>query len=213
MRQLILDIRPDAAPGFDNFLPGANAEALAALQNPHAERVVYLWGEAGVGKSHLLRAWAAAQGVAYFPQGDLPEPECPRLAVDRVDALDGDDQIRLFALINAARELAGRVVVAGPLPPAQLDVRADLATRLAQGLVYRLLPLSDADKAQALAIRAEACGMRLPDDVLRYMLTHCRRDLPHLLATIDNLDAFSLSRKKTASLGLLKELLLREVTG
>ncbi|NTV10236.1 MAG: DnaA regulatory inactivator Hda, partial [Zoogloea sp.] len=31
MKQLTLDIRPDAAPALDNFVPGANADLLAAL--------------------------------------------------------------------------------------------------------------------------------------------------------------------------------------
>ena len=51
--------------------------------------------------------------------------------------------------------------------------------------------------------------MRLPDEVARYMLTHCRRDLPHLLDLVDALDALSLSRKRPVSLPLLKEVLLQ----
>ncbi len=208
MRQLILDIRPDARPDFDNFLPGANAEALHRLRE-HAigqegEPVLYLWGEAGTGKSHLLAAWAGA--VPVFT-GNLPEPPADRVAVDDVDRLDDGDQIRLFNLINAARESGGRILACGPLPPGQLGLRPDLASRLAQGLVFRLLPLSDADKATALRTRAEARGLILPEDVLRYLLTHCRRDLPHLLALVDALDEHSLSRKRPVSLPLLRELL------
>lgn len=215
MNQLVLDIRPDAAPGFDNFLPGPNAEALAALREHAAgltrEPLLYLWGDAGTGKSHLVRAWRAACGaVAVSP---LPEPPLALLAVDGVERLDAADQIRLFSLINAAREGEGRVLVSGPLPPAQLPQlpslsnRADLATRLAQGLVFRLQPLSDADKRAALTVRAEARGLRLPDEVLRYLLSHCRRDLPHLLHLVDQLDGLSLSRKRPISLPLLKEIL------
>jgi DnaA family protein len=213
--QLILDICPDTPPDFDNYLPGPNAEALAAVREHAAGRtrepVLYLWGEAGVGKSHLLRAWCRANAaVPVFP---LPEPPQRLVVVDDVDQLDGDNQIRLFSLINAAREDAGRVIASGPLPPAQLiespapAFRADLATRLAQGLVFRLHALSDADKRTALIARAEARGLRLPDDVLRYLLTHCRRDLPNLLMLVDLLDTCSLSRKRPASLPLLKEIL------
>lgn len=209
MRQLILDLRPDAPRDFYHFLPGPNAEALAVLRDHAAgqlaEPVVYVWGEAGTGKTHLIKAWAGLnQAVQAIP---LPEPPVAWLAVDDVDRLDPDDQIRLFNLINAAREGAGRVLASGPLPPAQLGLRPDLATRLAQGLVFRLAPLSDSDKITALNIRAEACGMHLPEEVVRYLLSHCRRDLPSLLAVVDALDTHSLSRKRPASLPLLKEVL------
>jgi DnaA family protein len=213
--QLILDIRPDTPPGFDNFLPGPNAEALAAVSE-HAtghtpEPVLYLWGEIGTGKSHLLQAWCRATGA--IPVSPLPEPPLALVMVDDVDQLNGEDQIRLFSLINAAREGNGRVLACGPVPPAQLtqlpglDFRPDLATRLAQGLVFRLHPLSDADKRAALIACAESHGMRLPDEVLRYLLTHCRRDLPHLLMLVDLLDTHSLSRKRPISLPMLKEIL------
>jgi DnaA family protein len=212
MRQLILDIRPDSPPDFANYLPGPNAEALAALRAHAAgaarEPLLYLWGEAGVGKSHLLRAWAGALGAPLLSALEpLPEPPVPALAVDDVEDLDADNQIRLFNLINSAREQGGLILASGSLPAVNLDLRPDLATRLAQGLVFRLLPLSDADKAAALSVRAEGRGMHLPEEVARYLLTHSRRDLPHLLAVIDALDTFSLSRKRPLSVPLLKELL------
>ncbi len=215
LNQKILDIRPDTPPDFDNFLPGPNAEALAAVRGHAAgltpDPVLYLWGESGTGKTHLLRAWSRATGtIAAIP---LPEPPQALVAVNAVERLDVDDQIRLFGLINAARETGGRVLVTGPLPPAQLPQlpqlaqRSDLATRLAQGLVFRLHALSDTDKLAALNACASARGLRLPEDVLRYLLTHCRRDLPHLLNLVDQLDTWSLSRKRAISLPLLKEIL------
>ena len=212
MRQLILDIRPDAPARFDNFLRGPNTEVLVALEErrgparPYSgEHVVYLWGDHGVGKSHLLQAWAAATGAPYLAMGPLPDSAI--MAVDDVGQLDEEDQIRLFSALNTAREEGGRIVASGPVAPGQLRVRPDLATRLAQGLVYRLSSLSDMDKAIALATRAEAHGMHLPDELVRYMLLHCRRDLPWLLDIVDRLDDLSLSRKRPVSLPLLKELL------
>lgn len=220
MRQLILDIRPDAPPDFRNYLAGPNAEVVSVLEAMTApaaafsgEHVVYLWGESGTGKSHLLRAWSAISRAPYLDRGRFPDADATMLAVDDVQALNEVDQVRLFSLLNAAREQGGRVIAAGSLPPAQLAIRPDLATRLAQGLVFRLHPLSDADKALALAIRAESHGMRLGNDLIRYLLIHCRRDLPHLLAMVDALDAISLSRKRPVSLPLLKELLEASAPG
>ncbi|TCS73351.1 regulatory inactivation of DnaA Hda protein [Sulfuritortus calidifontis] len=212
MQQLILDIRPDAPPQFGNFLPGQNAEAVDALARfaggEAVEPLIYLWGEAGSGKSHLLKASVdAAQGGVYCPGEPLPETLPPLLAVDDVDALGPEAQVGLFNLINQAREGAGRIVMAGKLPPARLALRQDLTTRLGWGLVFALKPLTDQERTAALRSRAAARGMRLPDEVAGYMLNHCRRDLPGLLATLDALDLFSLSRKRAVTLPLLREFL------
>src|SRR5574341_1997148 len=93
MQQLALDIGPAPEPDFDNFVPGSNAEALARVRDLAAgrlrEAVLYLWGEPGSGRSHLLRAARRAY---------------PGLIVaDDVEKLDKAAQQQLFAAINAAR--------------------------------------------------------------------------------------------------------------
>jgi DnaA family protein len=142
-----------------------------------------------------------------LPAPALPETAPAALAVDDVGRLDADAQHHLFGLAIALRDNGGALLATGEQPPAALGLRQDLATRLAQGLVFRLHPLAEQDRAQAIAQRAEELGLRLPEDVLRHLLLHCRRDLPHLLATVDALDAYSLSRKRPLSLPLLRELL------
>src|SRR5260221_5079726 len=143
-QQLPLEISPPPAPGFDNFLAGGNAEALARVralaQGALREAIVYLWGEPGSGRTHLLRAAARAN---------------PSLVVaDDVQALDAGAQQALFVAINAARDGRAPVLAAGDAPPAQLALREDLRSRLAWGLVYQLKPLSDTDKG--LHMPAEA---------------------------------------------------------
>ncbi len=217
MRQLILDIRPDAPPRLDNYLPGGNAEAVQTLrrlaQGEAVEAVVYLWGPAGVGKTHLLQALVQAGGQRsrYLAAGDpLPAELPPLLVVDDVQRLDVVSQVGLFNLINAAKEGLGVVVAAGDAAPARLGLRPDLASRLAWGLVYGLVPLDDADKLTALNERAQAHGLTLPEEVGRYLLAHCRRELPNLLGLVDALDAYSVSLKRPVSLPLLREMLARQ---
>ncbi|MCS6787017.1 MAG: DnaA regulatory inactivator Hda [Thiobacillaceae bacterium] len=217
MRQLILTLAPDAAPTLANFRPAGNGEAydcLCALAaGAPAEAVIYLWGPAGSGKTHLLRATVAAvrmrgETAHYVAAGEpIPEADGGLLAVDDVERLDAVAQVALFDRINAAREGAGTVLAAGTVPPAHLTLRPDLATRLAWGLTYALTPLSDADKRTALAEHARARGMRLPDEVVTYLLTHCRRELRALIALVDALDEYSLSLRRPVSLPLLKALL------
>jgi len=64
MKQLALTLSACAGPTFGNFVIGANAEVVNALQavarGDHAERFVYLWGAPGSGRTHLLAAVVAA---------------------------------------------------------------------------------------------------------------------------------------------------------
>jgi len=148
------------------------------------------------------------QPAAYVAPGEaLPETLAGVLAVDDVEGLDPEAQVRLFSLINQAREGAGRIVAAGSQAPARLDLRPDLATRLAWGLVLRVQSLSEADRTAAVRERAQARGLELPNEVMAYLLTHARRDLPSLLATVDALDRYSLSLKRPVTVALLRDFL------
>jgi DnaA family protein len=199
--QLILDLAAPVEPDFDNFVAGPNAEALASVRGfaagKGAEAVLYLWGEAGSGRTHLLRASFR---------------ENPGLVIaDDVEQLDAPAQQRLFAAINAAREGAAPVLAAGRRPPAQLVLREDLRTRLAWGLVYQLKPLSDADKALHLRAQAARRGLRLSDEVVGYLLTRLPRDLPSLNSVLDALDRYSLAAKRPVTLPLVREALERKL--
>ena len=214
MKQLLLGITPDWMPTLDNFVIGRNAELLAALRhalnNPGATRGIYLWGEAGSGKSHLLQAVVtAAQAAGYsaiYARGAVPEA-AQVTAVDDADALDADAQIALFALYNQMRENAGLLLVSGHAAPAHLDLRDDLRTRLGWGLVYQAQGLNDEEKARALGQHAAARGFALPQEVTTYLLRHGCRDLPALLSVLDALDARCLQLKRAASVPLLKEVM------
>ncbi|HYL90229.1 MAG TPA: DnaA/Hda family protein [Burkholderiales bacterium] len=203
MRQLPLGISPAAEPAFDNFVAGRNAEALARVrdlaQGTLRERIVYLWGEVGTGRTHLLRAAAHRN---------------PSLVVaDDVQLLDGAGQHALFVAINDARDTGNAVLAAGDLPPAQLALREDLRTRLAWGLVYQLLPLADEDKARHLKAVAASRGLQLSDDIVDYLLSRLPRDMRSLQSMMEVLDQYSLMRKRPLTLPLVREALAEEILG
>lgn len=58
MNQLIFDFAAHDYPSFDKFLGTENAELVYVLQHKH-DPFIYVWGEEGAGKSHLLQAWVA----------------------------------------------------------------------------------------------------------------------------------------------------------
>ena len=139
------------------------------------------------------------------------EPPGPAalVAVDDVDGADADAQGRLFTLYNRLRETGGHLVAAAAAPPAQLRLREDLRTRLGWGLVYEALPLTDAEKPAALARYARERGVALADDVIAHLLTHGRRDMGSLVATLGALDRYSLANKRAITVPLLREWLQR----
>ena len=200
MKQLLLDIKPAAPPTLLNFIAGRNAEALASLNavldNNAQSNFIYLWGEAGSGKSHLLKACKA-----------LNLADQNFTIVDDVHLLDNDAQIALFNTYNQLKETGGTLITAGLHAPTQMHLRDDLATRLAWGLVYQLEPLNDAEKALALQNHAAERGIRLPSEVVEYCLRYLRRDLSTLMATLDALDEWSLTTKKPVTVPMLRQLL------
>jgi DnaA family protein len=205
MRQLVLGLSEAAPPTFDNFVPGRNAAplaALAALGTPAStDRCLYLWGEPGSGRSHLLAAWLARHAA---------DADCH--VVDDVERLDDAAQIALFNLYNRARGGEAWLLVAGPCAPAQLALRDDVKSRLAWGLSFEILPLTDDEKRAALINRAREHGMQMAPDMLDYLLIRARRDMPSLIALIDALDQFSLETKRPVTLPLVRELLNQNQT-
>src|SRR5690606_2705118 len=105
------------APSLDNFVVGGNAELLAQLRLLRAGAampgvaLLYLWGEPGCGKSHLLQALVGAAAVlgpdspveAFAAEALPAAPRTAIVAIDDCDRLDAARQERAFQLINHAR--------------------------------------------------------------------------------------------------------------
>jgi DnaA family protein len=197
MRQLPLPISAAAQPSLDNYLAGPNAEALERVRALAAgrlgERILYLWGERGCGRTHLLQAAAQANPELF--------------TADDVQTLDPQAQQVLFVAINSARDGGPAVLAAGNAPPASLALRDDLRTRLAWGLVYQLKPLTDPDKARYLRAEAAHRGLELSDEVVWYLLNHLPRDLASLRAVLDRLDRHSLAHQRPVTLPLVRDAL------
>jgi DnaA-homolog protein len=219
MKQIPLPIAPPPADGFDALVEGPNAQPVqhlrALAQATTASTPVYLWGEAGTGKTRLLRALAAercAEGeqVGWFgPASPWPwvlDARWTLVAVDDCDLLDPARQQAAFALFVEAGSEGVQWVAAGRLPPVDLPLRDDLRSRLGWGLVFGLRPLGDADTRAALRREADRRGILLSDEVMDYLMTRHRRDLGHLMALLHRLDGFSMAEHRHITVPLLKKM-------
>ncbi|WP_051379134.1 HdaA/DnaA family protein [Derxia gummosa] len=204
-RQYALELLPEREPTLDNFLPGANAELIDRLRRLDFPRVLYVWGPAGSGKSHLIAALKRAHP-------DL-------VTADDVDRAGKREQNRLFDAYNEAVIGGPALVVAGNCPPRSLggptgkSMREDLRTRLAAGLVYQLHPLDDADKRRALAEAARARGVEINDDVVGYLLNHFARDLGSLMRVYEAIDRHALESRRAITMALVRDWVARSEDG
>jgi DnaA family protein len=205
---------------LDNFVPGPNAAALAHLAALERGAVpVYLWGPAGVGKTHLLRACVARfhehglRSSWFDPGTPLPwqhDEGCALMVFDRCDELDAGQQHAAFALFVEATTLGAAVLAAARVPPVDLPLRDDLRSRLGWGHVFALQALAEPEARAALRREADRRGVFLSDEVMDYLLTRFDRDLKHLMLQIERLDRFSLSNKRAITVPLLKQMLAEE---
>ncbi|MPN09115.1 DnaA regulatory inactivator Hda [bioreactor metagenome] len=130
--------------------------------------------------------------------------------MDNIDQLDADGQVALFALFNQMKMDGGLLLTAAPQPPAHLALREDLRTRLGSGLIYRLQPLSDAEKADAIGTLAKERALKLSPEMIGYLLRHASRDMRTLSMLVVALDQYTLEQKRPVTLPLLRELLSLE---
>ncbi len=225
--QLSLPIGLRSAPTFTNFVAGANAEACHWVQDVARGRgpdALFLWGAAGVGKTHLLEAACREVAGRGEPVGYVPLKERERLQPAMVAGLDAaalvcvDDlpeaagrpewEQALFHLMNGLRAAGGRLLLAGRRPPASLGIGLpDLASRVGAALVLRLAPPSDAERVEALRRRARERGFDLPEEVADYLLRRFPRDLHTLVGLLDRLDEGSLAARRRVTLALVREVL------
>jgi DnaA family protein len=220
LKQIPLAIGPAPVFTFENFLPGANAAALAHLQALSVGAPpVFLWGGPGSGKTHALRAlaerWQAsgAQVGWYDADTGLPweMPSHPSLLVlDDCQRFDEGQQRAAFALFVEAATHGLAIVASGTAPPIDLDLREDLRTRLGWGPTFALQPLSEPEMRAALRREADRRGILLGDEVIDYLLTRFARDLKHLMRLLDRLDEFALAAKRAVTVPLLKQMLADE---
>lgn len=221
---LAIQLRDDAT--FSNFLALPKVEpllrALQSQADSDGEPIIYLYGPAGSGKSHLLQACCqeSADAAVYLPLAQLREypaedvlqgvGQLGRVGIDDIHRVLGDAQweAALFTLYNTARANGCRLVVAGNAAPRALQVNlADLRSRLSWGIVYQLESGGDADKAAILQFRAQRRGLTLSESVAAYIVSRAPRAMDQLLRVLDALDTASLREQRALTIPFVKETL------
>ena len=222
--QLPLNVTLNDESRFDNFYPHNNEQIILALQTflkTSNETVFYLWGDRGVGKSHLLQAAAALakdQDVnALYIDGachDIHSTDlivavesCGWLCVDNIDAMISTPewQEAVFHVFNSLKDRQAKILVSAEVSPRQLTIELeDLRSRLAWGEVYQVQSLSDHDKVRVLQFRANLRGLKLSDEVASYLLNRMPRNMSDLFQVLVTLDEASMAAQRAITIPFVK---------
>ena len=222
---LLLPLRQDAT--FENFHSGANAslkEFLAQNSVSRKHALVYLWGEASSGKSHLLQACchhAFERGLTsvYLPLARRQEfaPEMLEgmentdvICIDDLNAIESerDWEEAIFHFYNRAQLSNAQVYFSASVPPAELGLSLpDLKTRLTATMVFQLAPPSEDEVVHVLQSYAKNKGLELGQSVAKFLMFRNARDMTSLMKLIDKLDVASLAAQRKLTVPFVKSVL------
>jgi len=206
---------------IENYLAAeSNQELLNTLQGRLVHDLYLVWGGPGSGKSHLLQACCVIHDNAvYLPLADYAGlGESVLDGLEQLDLVCIDDiqevlgsphwEEKLFALYNAIQQTGSHLLLASRIAPTALTFSLpDLQSRFAAGMVYHLHELNEAQKLQALKIRAQAIGMPLDDEVLQYICARAERSTHHLFQLLDELAESTLNEKRKLTVPFIKSLM------
>ena len=230
-RQTLIPVNLEAESSFDSYWAGDNSELVAELRQivggGGARRILYFWGGAGSGKTHLLNACCRLASTLQKPHTYLPVngPAPARAQLERIQPqslLCVDDfqqvvdrgaakdswQVALFGLYEKLLGNDGAMVVGANQPIGALNLELkDLESRLVSGGVSRLVGLNEADKLAALQSRARQKGFELSAPVLRLITTYYQRDTASLFGLLERIDNASLAEQRKITMPFIRSLL------
>jgi len=198
----------------DDFLEGpANAGGLALIDSwpDWPNRVMFLVGPEGSGKSHLAAIWADASGARSISAHALTAAEVPgalatgALVIEDLKAADIDERA-LFHMLNLAREDGAFVLMTAREPPREVELR-DLRSRLRAVPTVQLLPPDD-HLFRALIVKFCADRQLTIDEaVVSYLTARLERTYAAVRQTVERLDAEALRLGRPVTRALAAELL------
>jgi len=235
------DSRPNPRYLFDTFVVGesnqfAFAAARAVAGNPgHVWNPLFLHGDSGLGKTHLLHALAHAileknpggrvaivsserytnDFVAALSKGTMDEfrrkyRECSALLVDDVQFLAGKDKTaeEFFHTFNELHDHHVQIVLSSDRSPKELKgLDARLCSRFEWGMRVQIEAPEFETRAAILKKKAEVESIFLPDDVTQLLAKHIRSNVRELEGALMRLAAFASLKSEPITEPLARDVL------
>jgi chromosomal replication initiator protein len=235
------DGRPNPRYTFDSFVVGeSNRFAFATCQAVAGKpgtawNPVFLHGDSGLGKTHLLHAIANAiiaerQGtrvaivssekytndfVDALSRNSMAEfrhkyRECGALLVDDVQFFAGRDKTaeEFFHTFNELHNRHVQIVLSSDRSPKELKGLEDrLITRFEWGMRVQIDVPEFETRAAILKKKAELEGIELPDPVASLLATHIQSNVRELEGALMRLAAFASLKREAISESLARDVL------
>lgn len=223
---------------FDTFVIGdnnqmAHAASIAVAEAPaEAYNPLFLYGGAGLGKTHLMHSIAhyilehnTNLNVLYVTSEDFTnevinsiqhkKQEELRSKYRNIDVLLVDDiqfiigkestQQEFFHTFNALYNSKKQIILSSDKPPKELDVLEErLRSRFSWGLPVDIQPPNYETKVAILRKRAEIDNIMIDDEIFDYIATHIKSNIRDLEGALNKIKVYSKLNKQPIDLELSK---------
>jgi chromosomal replication initiator protein len=226
---------------FDTFVAGASnrfahAAAVAVAEQPaRSYNPLVIYGESGLGKTHLLHAIGhytqmlyAGTRVRYVSSEEFTNEfinsirddaalefqrryrDVDVLLVDDIQFLSGKVQTQeeFFHTFNTLHNATKQIVITSDIAPTKLkDFEDRMRTRFGWGLTTDVQPPDLETRIAILRRKTDQEGISVPADVLEYIASKISRNIRELEGALIRVTAFASLSKRPVDLGLAEEVL------
>ncbi len=240
------DSRLNHKYSFDNFVIGASnrfahAAAVAVAEAPaKAYNPLFIYGESGLGKTHLLHAIGhyaenlyPGIRVRYVSSEEFTNDfinsiannraslfqsryrDIDLLLIDDIQFLQGKDstQEAFFHTFNTLHDHNKQVVITSDLPPKHLTGFEDrMRSRFEWGLITDVQAPELETRIAILRKKAQSEKLQVPDDILEFMASKVSSNIRELEGTLIRVTAFASLNRTPVDLSLVQTVLKDLIT-
>ncbi len=226
---------------FSNFIVGGGSElahaACVAVSNApaHAYNPLFLYGDTGLGKTHLMHA-VAHQALNRNPGCRIAYVSCERftnefiraiqentltkfrsryrsvdyLLIDDIQFLAGKERIQeeFFHTFNELYEAQRQIFLTSDRPAGEIDkIESRLLSRFQWGLVTDIQAPDWETRVAILTRKSEAMGISIEPDILEYLAKNISRNVRRMEGALTRVAGYVGLTRKKADLETIQRLL------